>query len=224
MLKIRVSRTFAELSKKPEKDESFIKKLSDACDVCVVYEHEADETVTRTHIHAYVENPKVSTDTMKNWVKKTLKVTAFPKTDWSFVGATDRGFITYLTKGKLTPCSVKGISDDEISILKAAWVDQPPSRGKIQYKLKIENPQEQKMRQAEMVAEIRRRIHVDAPKDDMGYHDPGNVLHIIYDVVVRQNNTVCGRYKIRDYYDTVMTLENSHHHATAMINFCVFKT
>lgn len=223
MLKIRVSRTYDELSKTPKKDESFIKKLSDACDVCVVFEHEADETVSRTHIHAYVENPKVSTDTMKNWVKKTLAVTAFPKTDWTFVGATDRGFITYLTKGKLTPCSVKGISKEEIDTLKAAWVDQPPAKGKIQYKLKIENPQEQKMRQAEMVAEIRRRIHTDAPADDMGYHNPRHVLNIIIAVVVKQNNTVCGRYKIRDYYDTVMMLENSSHHANAMENFVGFR-
>jgi len=216
MLKIRVSRPYEEL-------KDFAAKLSDACDVCVVYEHEADETVNRTHIHAYVENPKVSTDTMKNWVKKTLKVTAFPKTDWSFVGATDRGFITYLTKGKLTPCLVKGISAEEIGTLKAAWVDQPPAKGKIQYRLKIENPQEQKMRQAEMVAEIRRRIREDTPADDMGYHNTRHVLNIITAVVVKQNNTVCGRYKIRDYYDTVMMLENSHSHATAMENFCAFR-
>jgi len=215
---------YDELSKKPEKDESFIKKLSDACEVLVVYEHQADDSVNRTHIHAYVENPTVSTDTMKNWVKKTLAVTAFPKTDWSFVGATDRGFITYISKGKLTPCFVKGIAEAEIQTLRDAWVEQPVKKGKIQYVLKAENPQERKMRQAEMIAEIRRRIHTDAPVDQLGYHNTENVLFIIKDVVVRQNQTVCGRYKIRDYYDTIMMLENSHVHNTSMINFLNFKS
>jgi len=224
MLKIRVSRTFDELSKTPAKDESFIKKLADACDVCVVYEHQADDSVNRTHVHAYVEGPKVSTDTMKNWVKKTLAVTVFSKADWSFVGATDRGFITYLSKGKLDPLFVKGIEIEACHQLKAAWTDQPVRKGKTQYILKIENPAQQKMRQAEMVAEIRRRIHTDAPVDQLGYHNTENVISIIQDVVVRQNQTVCGRYKIRDYYDTVMMLENSHAHNTGMINFCAFKS
>jgi len=216
-LKIRVSRTYDDL-------KEFIEKLADACEVLVVYEHQADDSVNRTHIHAYVEDPKVSTDTMKNWVKKALKVSSFLKTDWAFPEALDRGFITYLSKGHLDPLFVKGIEEEACRLMKSAWVDQPQKKGKIQYILKAENPQERKMRQAEMIAEIRRRIHTDAPVDDLGYHNTQNVLHIITDVVVRQNQNVCGRYKIRDYYDTVMALENSHHHHTSMINFLNFKS
>lgn len=217
MLKVRVSRPYDDL-------KEFIEKLADACEVLVVYEHQADDSINRTHIHAYVEDPKVSTDTMKNWVKKVLKVTSFPKSDWSFTEARDRGFITYLSKGQLDPLFVKGIEVEACRLLKADWVEQPQKKGKIQYILKAENPQERKMRQAEMIAEIRRRIHTDAPVDDLGYHNIQNVLHIITDVVVRQNQNVCGRYKIRDYYDTVMALENSHHHHTSMVNFLNFKS
>lgn len=223
MLKIRVSRTYDELSKTPKKDECFIKKLSDACDVCVVYEHEADESVNRTHIHAYVENPKVSTDTMKNWVKKTLGVTAFPKNDWAFPVANDRGFITYLTKGKLTPKFVKGISDDEIRTLKAAWVDQPVKKGKVQYILKVENPAQQKLRQTEMVDEIRRRVNDYKGEESEGKYDPSRVVKIIKQVVVIENHTVCGRYKFRDYYDTVMAHE-SPFFENQMISFVTYKT
>jgi len=223
MLKIRVSRTYDELQKAPPKDESFIKKLSDACDVFVVYEHQADDSVNRTHIHAYVENPKVSTDTMKNWVKKTLGVVSFPKADWSFVGATDRGFITYLSKGNLDPLFVKGISDDEIRTLKSTWVVQPVRKGKVQYILKVENPAQQKLRQTEMVDEIRRRVNDYKGEEYDGKYDPVRLVRIIKQVVVIENKTVCGRYKFRDYYDTVMAHE-SPYFEQQMINFCSHKT
>lgn len=216
MLKIRVSRPYNDLIQ-------FAEKLSEACDTCVVYEHEADATVSRTHIHAYVENPKVSTDTMKNWVKKVLKTTAFPKADWSFTGAMDRGFITYLSKGELIPKFYKGIEKSELDLLRADWVAREQQPKKIQYVLKAENPEQQKMRQWEMVTEIRRRIHVRPEKEtNDGLFDPHRVCSIIRDVVVVQNRTLCGRYKFRDYYDTVMALEGRNHND--MENFVAFKS
>lgn len=216
MLKIRISKTYEEL-------KDFVKKLSDACDVCVVYEHESDETVNRTHIHAYVENPQVSTDTMKNWVKKSLKVVTFPKTDWSFTEAKDRGFVTYLSKGKLDPLFCKGIDAEACRLLKEAWVllDAMPKR-KTQYVLKVENPEQQKMRQAEMIAEIRRRVNTYKGEEPEGKYDPSRLVDIIKDVVIIQNNTICGRYKFRDYYDTVMAHE-SPFFKTQMINFCAHR-
>lgn len=217
MLKIRVSRPYEEL-------KDFVQKLSDACEVCVVFEHETDETISRTHIHAYVEGPQVSTDTMKNWVKKALKVTTFPKTDWSFTEARDRGFITYLTKGKLDPLFYKGVSQDDISSLKDAWVllEAMPKK-KTQYILKQENPAQQKMRQTEMVDEIRRRINTYKGEEPEGKYDPFRVVDIIKDVVIIQNKTVCGRYKFRDYYDTVMAQE-SPFFKNQMINFCAYRS
>lgn len=216
-LKIRITRSFADL-------KDFPTKLAEVCDVLAVYEHEADDDISRTHIHCYADNPQVSTDTMKNWVKKALGTKVFPKTDWSFEEAQDVGFITYMSKGHLSPLLIKGIDAEACRLLKDKWVDMPKKQGKTQYVLKIENPQERKMRQAEMIAEIRRRIHVDAPKDDGGYHDTGNVINIIIDVVVKQNQNVCGRYKIRDYYDTVMMLENSHVAHNQLKTFCEYRS
>jgi len=185
-----------------------------------VYEHEADEEINRTHIHCYADNPQVSTDTMKNWVKKALNVSSFIKTDWSFPEAQDVGFITYMSKGHLNPLFVKGIESDEISALRDKWVDQPKIKGKTQYVLKVENPQQQKMRQAEMVAEIRRRL--EETPEMRGSDKAEHVVRIIQDVVVKQNQTVCGRYKIRDYYDTVMMLENDYSFQRQITKFCLF--
>jgi len=216
-LKIRISRSYADL-------KEFATKLAEVCDVLVVYEHEADDEINRTHIHCYASNPQVSTDTMKNWVKKALGTKVFPKTDWSFPEAEDEGFITYMSKGHLSPLLIKGIESDAVAALKDKWVDMPKRTGKTQYVLKIENPQQQKMRQAEMVAEIRRRIRSDAPPDDCGIYDIAHILTIIIDVVVKQNNTVCGRYKIRDYYDTVMALEHSHKNFSQLQNFLDYRS
>lgn len=216
MLKIRVSRPYDDLKK-------FCEKLADACDVCVVYEHEADEAISRTHIHAFVENPKVSTDTMKNWVKKALNTTAFPKADWAFTGATDRGFVTYMSQGHLIPKFVKGIEKSEMDILRAAWVTREQQPRKTQYILKAENPEQQKMRQWEMVTEIRRRIRIPPEKEtNEGLYDTSRVCNIIRDVVIIQNRTLCGRYKFRDYYDTVMALEGCNQQS--MESFVAFKT
>jgi len=205
MLKIRVSRPYDDL-------KLFSEKLADACDACVIYEHEADASVSRTHIHAFVEGPKVSTDTMKNWVKKALNVTAFPKADWSFVGATDRGFITYLSKGNIDPKFFKGISDEDIRTLKTAWVQREERPKKTQYVLKNENPEQQRLRQWEMVEEIRKRFTNG---------DSDTLVKIIIQVVMVENRTICGRYKIRDYFDTVMATRDPQGYANVMQKFCL---
>jgi len=215
MLKIRVSRPYDDL-------KEFCKKLADACDCCVIYEHEADASVSRTHIHAFVENPKVSTDTMKNWVKKALDVTAFPKADWAFTAAEDRGFITYLSKGQLDPKLFKGILRDEVSTLKTAWVPREEKPKKTQYILRVENPAQQKLRQHEMVVEVRRRLAVNPPHDE--YHMTSEVIRHIQDVVVKENKTLCGRYKLRDYYDTIMMLEDKPMFQHDLEKFCRYKT
>lgn len=218
-LKIRISRSFTELN---PKEESFITKLAEVCDVLVVYEHEADDEISRTHIHCYADNPRVSTDTMKNWVKKALGVTKFVKTDWSFPEAQDEGFITYMSKGHLDPLFIKGITADACTLLKAQWVEIPKAKGKTQYILRVENPAQQKLRQSEMVDEIRRRIHANPPPDD--YDMTAIVIQHILDVVVKENKTVCGRYKVRDYYDTVMSLEANKRHMKDLELFCRYRS
>lgn len=92
----------------------------------VVYQHDADESVNRTHVHALVEI-SVSTDTAKNWVQKC--VGSRPKKDmWSFVSKLKKQpvteeFITYMTKGKLEPVMLKGYTKELCDKYKARWVD-----------------------------------------------------------------------------------------------------
>ncbi|MDD1463642.1 hypothetical protein MEO39_27075, partial [Dolichospermum sp. ST_sed2] len=80
-----------------------------------------------------------------------------------------------------------------------------------------------KLRQAELVAEIRRRVNDYKGEESEGKFDPSRVVKIIKQVVVIENNTVCGRYKFRDYYDTVMAHE-SPFFENQMISFVTYKT
>lgn len=108
----RVHATYKQL-------ESFISRLSKEADVLAVYEH---NDAKRLHIHGYVEGLRVSTDTCKNWIKKALNVTTFPKADWEFATKIAKGphkgepvnrdALIYYHKGKHPILFNKGFSEE----------------------------------------------------------------------------------------------------------------
>lgn len=109
-----------------------VKEFFRRFDTCAVYQHDADEEVSRTHIHALVETA-CSTDTLKNWLRKIIG--SVEKSDWSFVAklkgepVTDR-FITYMSKGKLEPKLVKGFTQEQIDAYRKEWIAHTkPAKG-----------------------------------------------------------------------------------------------
>jgi len=192
---IRVSVPFADLDK-------FCDLIRSQCTSCIIYEHQS----SRVHIHGLIKGCKVSTDTLKNYVKRSLAVTSFPKTDWSFKtqfegGDIDDRFITYMSKGILDPVFLHNCDDESIAILKSKWVPVVKQRKAemVQYKLKIENPRESKIRQNEMMDMVKQRC------SELGYKRGRPVLEIIRQVVYVENRTIVGRYKLRDFYDYVVS-------------------
>jgi len=99
----------------------------DRFDKAVVYQHDADESVNRTHVHALVEM-SISTDTAKNWVHKAVGFRP-AKDMWSFVSKLNKSpvteeFITYMSKGRLDPVLMKGGYTKELcDKYKAKWVN-----------------------------------------------------------------------------------------------------
>lgn len=203
MLALRVTRSYACL--KP-----FFEKLSGYCDKLVAYQH--DES-SRVHVHALVVNCKPSTDTLKNWIRScTGKV---EKTDWSFVtkDVNDK-FITYMSKGKLAPSCCYGFDNDQILAYQAAWEDRPKLKQQRLTFVVKETTEQRKMRQEDMIAEIVKRYQsLDHPR-------PKELIQIIYKVVAIENRNVIGRYKIRDYYDTVMGRVEPSQWLDAMTQLC----
>lgn len=208
MLAIRITFPYDKL-------EKTFSKIKDVCDRIVVYQHDDS---SRVHVHALVVGCTVSTDTLKNWISKEVGFRP-PKTDWGFPAAQNEQFITYMTKGKLSPVFVSGYLEDQLDHYRSKWVPQAPkSKGLVQYRLKIENPQEQKKRQSDMIEEIKLRF------DALDVQTPFVLITLIRQVVVIENKTLLGRYKLRDYYDTVMLLQHPETFIKQMENFCCIRS
>lgn len=188
MLALRVTRSYAGL-------KSFFEKLSTNCDKLVAYQH--DES-SRVHVHALVVACKPSTDTLKNWIRTV--VGPVEKTDWSFVTKNvNENFITYMSKGNLAPVCCYGFTNDQIEAYKAAWEHRPKSfkQTKLTYVVK-ETTEQRKMRQEDMIAEIVKRY------SELKNPSSKDLIQLIYKVVSIENRNVLGRFKVRDYYDTIM--------------------
>lgn len=207
MLSIRITFPYDKL-------KTVFSKIKEVSDKVVVYQHDA----TRIHIHALVVGLRVSTDTLKNWTRKEVGQVA--KTDWSFTAAQDEKFITYMSKGTLAPVFVSGYDMDQLDLFRSQWVAQPrKNKELIQYRLKIENPREQRLRQDQMMQMIAQRY-----KEEVQHHEPSVLLRIIRQVVVIENKTVLGRYKARDYYDSITAIVYPETWVDKMENFVAFRT
>lgn len=210
MLAIRITQTYAEL--KP-----MFERVLEVSDKVIVYEH---HDAARVHVHGLLVGCRVSTDTLKNWVKRALGVNAYPKTDWTFKTAQDNNLITYMSKGILDPILVRGFSEEEVNDYRSKWVqkEKPAVTEKVQFKLKIENPAQQKIRQNEMMDMVKRRCV------EKGLSKPSDVLREIREVVYVEYKTVVGRYKIRDFYDYVMSDLSPDRWLAAMEKLCSYNT
>lgn len=190
--------------------EAFYKKTTDVCSKVIVYEH---IDTKRLHCHALLQDCTVSTDTLKNWIKKALGVTKVIPDNWSFKTADlNIKYITYMSKGKFDAKLVKGFSPEEIQEYKAAWVP-PTNDGTLKQFIKIqEKPEVARKRQADLVDEM-----VGMLNDNSSTMD---IIEVIRKVVIIKHQTICGRYKVRDYVDVIKARLNKHTWLEKMTQFC----
>lgn len=188
MLAIRITRPYSALV-------PFFDKLQQHSDKLIVYEHTES---ARPHIHGLIVNCKPSTDTLKNWIRSV--VGKVEKTDWSFVSKdVNEKFITYMSKGNLEPKLCCGFGEDQVSVLRDAWEERRriSKQTRLTYVVK-ETTEERKLRQTDMIQEIIKRV--EASSDQTAEY----IIGTIYRVVCIENRNVLGRFKLRDYYDTVL--------------------
>lgn len=187
MLAIRVTKPACQLA-------GFYERLDQVTERNIIYEH--SEKQGNVHIHGFLVGCTVSTDTLKNWIKKD--VGDMKSTEWSFKKATSYDFITYMSKGVLQPVCVKGFTEEEIEPYRLAWVPMKKSEQKLmtQYKLVSEKPETARQRQMEMLQPIIDKLYGKRPS-------PRDIIDEILSVI-RKQKIIVGRYKIRDYYDHVM--------------------
>lgn len=94
-----------------------------------VYQHDADEEVKQTHVHMILLGCEVKEEQLK----RDSKLPAGGNKLWSFKQQyedvsgnkvpIDRQFITYMSKGKLSPVFLKNISQEEVESSRQKWVD-----------------------------------------------------------------------------------------------------
>lgn len=177
-------------------------------DKVIVYEHEADKEVSRTHIHMLLINSKCKPDALKSRYKKLYG--EINKTDWSFKQAEQdtEPFITYMSKGILPPKLTKGYETDYIIELTNKWVDPEITTVTLSDGKLVRNVKEtDKKTKRQMLEQMRTQLSDTSTTRE--------ILRVIRKVLVA-NNEVVGQYKQMDYYDAYMMYDRKEEWLSAM--------
>lgn len=84
----------------------------------VVYEHDA----SRKHIHLAIKDTPLGIDALK--LRITKKGYHFPRGDWSFKNwDLSVQYLVYMTKGKLSPCFIRGWTIEQSEEWKSRWTE-----------------------------------------------------------------------------------------------------
>lgn len=155
----------------------------------IVYEHVADEEVSRTHVHALVQNADITCLAFKRRIEKHLG--KIERSDWSFkeTDGNEAKYVTYMTKGELKPVYVSGYTDDEVEQFRSNWI--APKQ-----EIKTETPSYKDII-AEVIAEV--------PISEDDYRSESHVV-VVTNILIKKLNRyriVTGRFKIRDILDTI---------------------
>lgn len=120
---IRVSRSYSDVS-------GIISLWSHRSQTVIVYQHEKDEEVNRTHIHMLLMGVDCQEERLKRLAHKIDSNLSGNK-DWSFKdtklnldNSPDvEGYITYMTKGKYAASFVKNYSPGKLEEARLKWVE-----------------------------------------------------------------------------------------------------
>lgn len=102
--------------------KDIISRWADRSVQVIVYQHDADEEVSKTHVHLGLYGCEVKSEALKRmWADAPGKGNEF----WSWKEATeDSGkYLTYMSKGTLRPVFVKNFSPDIVERSRQAWVE-----------------------------------------------------------------------------------------------------
>lgn len=189
---------FCRVTASFEQSSEALHLIMEKAEKLIVYEH--NERSDNVHIHFYLENCTVSTDTLKNYFKRTGIDGGVKGERWSFKQARDTGCIAYMTKGKLDPVLNQGFDESQLSEFKNLGYDgkSMKKQTKLTQYVVRESQVQSKARQSEMIEEVLSMM------EHKTRYSAREVIELIRQVVIVKHKTICGRYKIRDYYDVIM--------------------
>lgn len=149
---------------------------------------------------------------MKSQIRTHFKIKSFPRSDWVFDNELrdERKAITYASKKDLQAKFNKGYEASFIAECSAEYL--PPDEyvkrnGKVQFKVVTEKPEVSRKRQNDLLDEMIRRYksHYQMDKYIENQSYPMDSKAVIREIieVLNENRVIFGRYKVRDYYDTI---------------------
>lgn len=174
---------------------------SDRAISTVVFEHEADGKVNRTHCHALIYGIDVKEQAMKRmWKDKPADLSG--NGDWSFTETykeddqdlqitweSRHKALTYLTKGSLEPKLLKNISKQEVDEARTKWVNYSPDLKKAKFKKTKEEKQE--------IMDLIKNSYNTSHRCDRNC-DPTQHLNIIYNLTIQELNKRKIRWHVYD--------------------------
>ncbi len=197
----------------------------------IVFQHDADERVSRTHIHMLVMNCSIKPDTLKYRFKKLYG--DIHKTDWSFATEfkdresgkmipvtpeTSDKFITYMTKGHLVPVLSEGYDPFKVLELSQQWKDPKTTALKVEGGKFVRIPKQIAEEKKKKTKRDLIEIMVCKGKDEnIDSDDTTAVVNMIREVLVKHNEVI-GMYKVMDYYDGYMMYADKERFVSMIVN------
>jgi len=202
----RISRSYADVGFE-------LITLYEHCEKVIVFEHEADDDIARTHIHGLLMGCARSDDTIRNtYLKKYFHekegrkvydyelIQKWKDKTTNVIKPVDMNYITYMGKGSLEPKYLKAIPKDESSEYVSMWKDFRSHTGVITPKQGTLD----KIVITKEVEEQRRKVKYDMIQDivskwkEDGYNDLEE--HAIR--VLRHNRQCIGFHKVIEFCDS----------------------
>lgn len=203
--------------------------LTSKCDKWLCSQHDADEEINRTHTHFMLVNYKHTKVALTKEINKTWKgsdnfgiLTTRPEglgpyAEYplgKYIGkgredAFERNGHSVGYTGEYVTKFVKGykgdreVEDDRSGSDGSSKKIKERVINKIQYKLKLESPAEQKVRKSEFVKMCITKLKEKFPEKT---YDPRDVMMVIREQLIELHWTV-GDYTVLDYYDTINRME-----------------
>lgn len=180
-------------------DDVKLDELFELCERVIIYQHSADDSVKRTHIHGLVFGCTRKEDTVRNKFFKG-------KYEYSLKSKVDDKFITYMSKGKIDPVYNKGFDPELVRLRKSEWQDHRIT-STVDVSDKTSNKKTKKELLRIMLETYDKQWADVDKKSSMRYMSLDSVLRHIRKVLI-ENNEVIGMYKVMDYYDSFMMFGN----------------
>lgn len=208
----RVSVCYADMS-------GVVHDWSETCEKMVVYQHDADAEVPRTHLHFLIVNCKhKSPEALKRKFHSRVETDLVANELWAWTHKDypnpDEGFIPYMTKGNLAPVFVKNFSPDELEAARAKWIEPIPKGKCLLTDEKEDTKKPKKKTRRELVDIISARYKALEQKHELFEKIADQITKIVIEVL-NEEKAIFRRSKVQEYRDTVM----GEHHKLKFLNF-----